>query len=98
MTEIEIVTLFKPKLDKLEDGRKLIHNLHELTLKEGGVLRYDLYVDKHDPNTYILIQKWASPEAFQAHRHSAHFLEAIEKGKELLEEAPQSRVLVKADY
>lgn len=43
---------------------------------EAACLRYDLHSVDGDPDRFVLIEEWASPEALRAHDASAHMVAA----------------------
>jgi quinol monooxygenase YgiN len=62
---------------------------------EEGCIEYGAAVDaegapsiqtKYGPDTFVVIEKWASPDALRAHAHAPHMLAYAEKVKPLLAE------------
>jgi len=45
------------------------------TLKEPGCLAYQIYLDRTDPGTVLLFEKWESEEALSGHFTSPHMAE-----------------------
>lgn len=42
---------------------------------EDGCLRYDLYRVHRDPDTLVMVERWASKDALKAHGSADHFHE-----------------------
>lgn len=97
MAQIEVVAIFRVKPEAIEQARPQITKLIEETRKEPGNIRYDWYQDAKEPGTFIAIETFANVEAFEAHRHSAHFLEVVEASKAWVTAPPELRVL-KPEY
>ena len=49
--------------------------VREATLKEQGCLSYQIYVDRADPGTFLLFEKWESEAALNAHFATPHMAE-----------------------
>jgi len=46
----------------------------QASVKEPGVLRFDVYQDREDPTRFVLIEIYRSPDAHAEHRTTAHYL------------------------
>jgi quinol monooxygenase YgiN len=42
------------------------------TQKEQGCISYESHTSIHDPNTFVVVERWASREDLNAHGKSAH--------------------------
>ncbi|OAR25738.1 antibiotic biosynthesis monooxygenase [Streptomyces sp. ERV7] len=51
-------------------------HLAPLVRAEEGCLQYDLHQVADDPDRFVLIERWASPEALAAHDVSPHMIAA----------------------
>lgn len=91
--QIDVVAIFRVKPEAIEVARPIIVKLIEETRKEPGLIRYDWYQDAKEPGTFIALETFASPEAFEAHRHSAHFQEVVEAAKAWVSAPTELRVL-----
>jgi quinol monooxygenase YgiN len=49
--------------------------VREATLKEQGCLAYQAYLDRSDPGTLLLFEKWESEAALNAHFVTPHMAE-----------------------
>jgi len=49
-----------------------LHNVTE-SRKEPGVIRFDLLNQENEPNTFVLIEIFRTPEAQAAHRETPHY-------------------------
>jgi quinol monooxygenase YgiN len=43
------------------------------SVKEPGVLRFDLFQDQDDPARFVLVEVYRSAEAHAAHRNTPHY-------------------------
>ena len=81
---------------KEPEVHEVIRKLAESTLKEPGVERYDVYVDRENPRNLVLHELYRDEDAFTAHRENphlknlvSHIEEWVEGGKfEILRLAP----------
>jgi (4S)-4-hydroxy-5-phosphonooxypentane-2,3-dione isomerase len=64
------------------------------SVKELGVLRFDVLQQEDDPESFVLYEVYESPEALENHRQSVHFKRWQEVGVPLLS-GPRRRVLYK---
>jgi quinol monooxygenase YgiN len=69
----------------------------EATRAEQGCVRYDWYQDSKESGILIGIQTFASVEALEQHRQTAHFHEVVEAAKAWVSAPPEFRVL-KPEY
>lgn len=61
---------------------------------EDGCEGYDYYFSAENPDTVLLVEKWASPEQQEAHLQSAHMAELMRiKEKYILNTAVEKAVL-----
>lgn len=51
----------------------LLSGLVDLVRAEPGVLAFDVYTKADDPNSYAIIELYASREAIAVHRETDHF-------------------------
>jgi quinol monooxygenase YgiN len=42
------------------------------TLKEKGCISYEGHTSIHDPNTYVVVERWETREALTAHGRAPH--------------------------
>ncbi len=42
------------------------------TVKEDGCIFYDMHRSIHDPDKLVVVERWASREALDAHMHTPH--------------------------
>jgi quinol monooxygenase YgiN len=68
----------------VQDGREsTVENLLDrnatATQAEPGCLEFSVYRRTDDPRRFLLYERYTDEEAFQQHRHSAHFADIIER-------------------
>lgn len=77
MAELFIVAGMKAKEGKEEELRRDLIAIVAPSQREDGNLRYELFIDQHDPDRFVFVEHWASAEAQQAHHtkssHIQHF-------------------------
>ena len=64
---------------------------------EPNVLHYELTKNKRDASEYVMLEHYASDDAFKAHMKSAHFQEAFPKFMACLTGAPEGKTLLAVD-
>ena len=45
----------------------------QASVKEPGILRFDVYQDREDETRFVLVEVYRSPEAHAEHRTTAHY-------------------------
>ena len=54
------------------------------TVKEDGCIFYQMHLNISDPTKLIVVERWASREALDAHMHTPHLKAWREAGKEFV--------------
>lgn len=62
---------------KIEEVMELYKELVELTRKEEGCIKYELYQDEKDKKIVTMIEEWENREALEAHLKSEHFTRIV---------------------
>lgn len=70
---IKVVAKNYIKEDKIEEAVEHIKKLVEITVKEEGCIKYELYQDEKDKSILTMIEEWESKEALDKHMSSEHF-------------------------
>ncbi|MDP1792662.1 MAG: antibiotic biosynthesis monooxygenase [Acidimicrobiales bacterium] len=88
--ELTVVTLRLDALDEASAGRLLGVLSKYVVLARGhdGCRNIDLVASMTSPGRFLLIQKWDSPDAQQAHFDSTDMIEMAEACRGLLSRAP----------
>src|SRR3954463_4128127 len=66
----------------------------QASVKEPGILRFDLYQDREDATRFVLVEVYRSPEAHAEHRTTAHYQVWRTAVDELMAEPRTARKLV----
>ena len=66
---VVIYVEFQPK--EANHGKKLVDQLARESLKSSGVVNFSSVREGGRPNRFALIERWASPQAYQAYKASA---------------------------
>ncbi len=67
MNELFVVVALHAKAGKEAELRRDLIKVVEPSRKEGGNLRYELFVDQGDPQRFVFVEHWATAEA--QHKH-----------------------------
>ena len=70
---VTIVALWRPRAEERETVTQGVLALAVESRREPGCLEYRVLRDTSSPGELLLIERYASPEAVEAHRASAHF-------------------------
>ena len=72
------------KEDKLEEAIGLYKELVEITRKEDGCIKYELYQDEVDNKILTMIEEWIDRNALDNHLKSEHFTRIVPVLKKLM--------------
>jgi len=73
MSELFVVVGLKAKAGKEDELRQDLSVLVEPSRREDGNIRYDLFEDQDEPDRFVFVENWASPEArTKHHEHGPH--------------------------
>jgi quinol monooxygenase YgiN len=74
--EVRLVVMINTQPGKGAEQRAAFEKLAPLVRAEHGCLHYDLHPVVGNPDSFVLIEKWASKDALAAHLVAAHMVEA----------------------
>ena len=60
-------------LDRVSEFRSATVSNHQESIKEPGILRFDVLQDTDDESHFILYEVYRSSEAADAHKQTAHY-------------------------
>jgi quinol monooxygenase YgiN len=75
--ELQVIARYTLAPGNEDEVLALLPQLAAATREEPGNLGFEIYCGTEDPNAVILLERYASREAFAAHRESAHFKELV---------------------
>lgn len=84
MPEIHTVAVITAKPEAAEQVADAMRALAEATHAEPGCLLYSLHRGAQDPNVFVTIEKWDSPESLEQHLASPHVTATIAAAQDLL--------------
>ncbi|MBU5591645.1 antibiotic biosynthesis monooxygenase [Clostridium sp. MSJ-4] len=85
---IKVVAKNFAKEDKIDEIIELSKELVEITRKEKGCIKYEMYQDEQDATILTMIEEWENKEALEEHLKSEHFNRIVPRmGKLMLKEA-----------
>jgi quinol monooxygenase YgiN len=81
MSEVVVVAEIGIAVEKREEALDALRVLLDEThAKDEGCLLYALQLDPADESHVFMVEKWASPEALQAHTETDHIKGFLESG------------------
>jgi len=93
-----MIAIMKVQAGKEAEFESIMHALvDEVRSREPNVLHYELTKNKKDASEYVMLEHYASDDAFKAHMKSAHFQEAFPKFMACLTGAPEGKTLLAVD-
>jgi quinol monooxygenase YgiN len=79
---VVIYVEFQPK--EANHGKKLVDNLARESLTSGGVINFSSVRESGRANRFALIERWKSPEAYQAYKASSTWTTFLADAQPLL--------------
>ena len=73
MTGVKIVAILTARPGRREALRALLDGMLDPARAEPGNLRFDLWLDRANPDRFVLDELYADDAAIAAHRETAHF-------------------------
>jgi quinol monooxygenase YgiN len=83
-----VVALIKIKPENIKDAEPLVKELADLSRKEPGVVKYEIYRVKEKEGVYVILELFKTEADFHLHRESEHNKTIIEKIKPFFLEPP----------
>ena len=77
MPALQVIARYTLAPGNEDEVLALLPQLAAATREEPGNLGFEIYRGTEDPHAVILLERYASREAFTAHRESAHFNELV---------------------
>ena len=75
MQPLYLLATIHPDMSRADEVERILRGMMAQTLAEPGCELYDLVVDRQEPQTWFMMEKWSSREAWEAHMASAHNVE-----------------------
>ena len=88
MSEVVTVAIVKAQEGKEAELERAVETLVTASHGEEGNLTYAVHRALQEPRTYVFVERYTSPDAFQAHLGSEHFGAAAAQFGDLLDGAP----------
>jgi quinol monooxygenase YgiN len=77
MPELQVIAHHTMTAGKESEVLALLPKLIEASRAEPGNLGFDAYRQLDDERTYVLLERYASRDAFAAHRQTPHFKDLV---------------------
>lgn len=74
---IKVVAKNFAQEDKINEILELCKELVEMTRKEDGCIKYEMYQDEEDARILTMIEEWESRQALDKHLKSEHFTRIV---------------------
>lgn len=86
---LRVIARAHAKLDHVAQVREILTALVDVTRREPGCLSYELLQNHADKTEFVVVERWASAAAEQAHFMTPHLLTALQQLSGLLTSEPQ---------
>ena len=73
MSEVQLIARHTMRAGTENEVLSLVDELVDASRTEPGNLAFEVYRGVRNPETYVLLERYASNEALAAHRASPHF-------------------------
>jgi quinol monooxygenase YgiN len=77
MTEVQLIARHTMKPGTENEVLPLVEQLVDAARTEPGNLGFDAYRSLRNPESYVLLERYASRDALAAHRATPHFQEIV---------------------
>jgi quinol monooxygenase YgiN len=88
MSNVVVVATLRVREGAEEEGMRVLRELAERSQPEDGCLAYAVHRAADDPLTIVMVERWASREALDAHFQQPHVAQAGARSADLLDGAP----------
>lgn len=88
MSNVVVVATLRVREGAEEEGMAVLRELVERSHPEEGCLAYAVHRAADDPRTVVLVERWASRAALDAHFQQPHVAEAGARSAEVLDGQP----------
>jgi len=93
MSTVIVVATLRVREGAEEDGMSVLRELAERTHPEEGCLGYAVHRAADDPRTIVMVERWTSRAALDAHFQQPHVAQAGARSADLLEGQPTILIL-----
>jgi quinol monooxygenase YgiN len=69
---IVVTALLQVRPDQVDSALPVLETAIAATHGEAGCIAYTLHRDLDDPTRFVIVEKWASPEALAEHAETPH--------------------------
>jgi quinol monooxygenase YgiN len=77
LRELQVIAYYRVSAGKEDEVLDLLPRLAAATRTEPGNVFFSAYREAHNIRNVIVLERYASPEAFRAHRETVHFKELV---------------------
>ena len=88
-SSLRVIARAHAKLHHVAQVREILTALVDVTRREPGCLSYELLQNHADKTEFVVVERWASAAAEQAHFMTPHLLTALQQLSGLLTSEPQ---------
>lgn len=91
MEALYLIAVIKPVIEKAEEVRAFLAVMMTAAAQEDGCHFYDLVASDEEPDTWLMLEKWASRDAWNTHMLTAHVATGNAALEHLLREPTELR-------
>jgi quinol monooxygenase YgiN len=77
MSEVQLIARHTITLGKIDEVLPLLPKLAAAALTEPGCLAFDVFRSLDDEHSYVLLERYTSRAALDAHRETEHFKDLV---------------------
>lgn len=77
--EISLLIKIEVQPGKCQEQINVFNRLLPLVIAEPGCIQYELKAVQNEENHFVIVEKWESEEALEAHDRTEHMIEADSK-------------------
>jgi quinol monooxygenase YgiN len=88
MSNVIVVATLQAKPGSEEAAQALLTETIEATHQEEGCITYALHVSKSDPAQFVIVERWESQEALEAHGATPHMAHLASAARDLFAARP----------
>lgn len=81
---VQTISKLYAKEDKVDEFIEVFKEMIPPTKEEEGCIQYEMYQDEEEPSLLIVLEQWATKEAFDGHLETDHFKRIVPRMTELM--------------
>lgn len=90
---VRVITVYV-KEEYIEEFKTATIKNRNGSIREPGILRFDVLQDTRNPGVFLLIEVYASEEATEAHKETPHYREWKEKVEPMMAKPREGKAFI----